>query len=328
MFEIETKRSSVRSVAAVANDIESVLVSSRSVPTGFGLLDTSLEGGLRTGDLTVVGGTPGVGKTTMVLQMARNIAMSGRRAVFACYDHDETSLLTRLLLLELGDLTEGSLESSSRTRARVRAIANGETTLGEELSGNLLLRAAHGRLQTYGDRLWLQSASRTATGLDELATAARQVGEGGTLFIDYMQKVPSLEPVSEDVRIDRVAAALKEIALEHNVAVVAVVVGDQGGLSVRRIRIQHVRGASGVAYESDVILMLNEKHLAVSKRHSAFDALAAEGFKQRVVMSIDKNRHGPDGIDLEFRKEFLHFRFDPDGGYVDEQLIDDLMFPE
>jgi replicative DNA helicase len=328
MFELESNRSSVRSVAAVADAIESTTVSSRSVPTGFGVLDQALEGGLRTGDLTVVGGTPGVGKTTLVLQMARNIAMAGKRVVFACYDHDETSLLTRLLMLELGDLTEGSIESASRTRARVRAVARGETTLGEELSGNLLLRAAHGRLQAYGDRLWLQSASRTTTGLEELSTAARQVGSGGTLFVDYMQKVPSVDSASEDVRIDHVAAALKEIALEHNVAVVAVVVGDQIGLSVRRIRIQHMRGASGVAYESDVILMLNEKYLAVSKRHSAFDAVAAESFKRRIVVSVDKNRHGPGGIDLEFRKEFLHFRFDPDGGYVDEQLIDDLMFPE
>jgi hypothetical protein len=40
-------------------------------------------------------------------------------------------------------------------------------------------------------------------------------------------------------------------------------------------------------------------------------------------MSIEKNRGGPNLIDLEFRKDFRHFRFDPDGGIVSEKLVDE-----
>lgn len=328
MFDVDSGRAGVRSLAAVAAGVESENGLARALPSGFQVLDSALEGGFRTGDLTVVGGSPGVGKTTMLLQWARNIAVDGKRAAFVCFDHDEMSLFTRLLLLELGDLTEGASESSTQTRAGVRAIAKGETTLAEELTGNLLLRAAHGRVQTYGDRLWLVTGTRSNAGLEELETAARQVGPGGVLFVDYLQRIPTTDGQPEDVRIDHLAAALKEIALRNDVAVVAIVVGDQSGLSVRRVRMHHIRGASGVSYEADVIMMMNEKYLAVSKLHSAFDSLAADTFKKRIVLSIDKNRHGPGGIDLEFRKDFLHFRFDPYGSYVDEQLIDDLMYPE
>jgi Predicted ATP-dependent serine protease len=44
------------------------------VPLGFGLLDKTIGGGLRAGELMLIGGAQGTGKTTMALQMARNVA--------------------------------------------------------------------------------------------------------------------------------------------------------------------------------------------------------------------------------------------------------------
>ena len=45
----------------------------RPLPTGFSPLDEVLNGGLRPGDLFVIGGPSGVGKTIFSLQVARNI---------------------------------------------------------------------------------------------------------------------------------------------------------------------------------------------------------------------------------------------------------------
>src|SRR4029079_5317674 len=42
-------------------------------PTGFDPLDTYLNGGLRSGELTLLGGPQGLGKTTWVLQLIRNV---------------------------------------------------------------------------------------------------------------------------------------------------------------------------------------------------------------------------------------------------------------
>jgi replicative DNA helicase len=87
----------------------------------------------------------------------------------------------------------------------------------------------------------------------------------------------------------------------------------------------HLRGSSAIAFESDVILMLNDKHKAVSKVHLSYDPIGAQGFKDWVVMSVEKNRGGPNLIDLEFRKDFTHFRFDPRGGLVTEKLVSERM---
>src|SRR5688572_15168958 len=77
------------------------------IPTYFHALDSALNGGIRPGDLVLVGGTPGVGKTIVTLQWARNIALSGVTVIYACYEHEETALLGRLLALEMGDLPHG-----------------------------------------------------------------------------------------------------------------------------------------------------------------------------------------------------------------------------
>jgi replicative DNA helicase len=318
----------VRSASEVVTELEDGTTSVRTITTGFAVLDRVLGGGLSVRDLTVLGGVPGAGKTAMALQWSRNMAANGHKVVYACYDHDYVTLLSRLLMLEIGDLTGGSDAKSLQARAAIRAVARGERTLVDAADESLLVRAAHSRVQAYGENLSLLSAEWMVTGLEELGAAADDAGTGGVLIVDYLQKVPIEGALSEAIRVDHVGAGLKDIALSKQVAVVAVVVAEQSGLNVRRLRQHHLRGASGIAYESDVVMLLNEKYRAVSKKHSAYDPLRAQDFKRWIVLSISKNRHGPADIDLEFIKDFPHFRLDPDGRHVEEQLIDDMMYPE
>lgn len=53
----------------------------RPVPTGLPELDRALAGGLVAGSVTLVGGEPGVGKSTLLLQVAAAVAGQGRRAL-------------------------------------------------------------------------------------------------------------------------------------------------------------------------------------------------------------------------------------------------------
>ena len=55
----------------------------------------------------------------------------------------------------------------------------------------------------------------------------------------------------------------------------------------------------------------------------AYDPVRAETFHNFTVFTIEKNRGGPNLIDIEFRKDFLYYRFDPQGGIVAEKLIDE-----
>ena len=51
-------------------------------PTGFGELDRVLGSGIVKGSLVLVGGDPGIGKSTLLLQVCRNLAGAGKRALY------------------------------------------------------------------------------------------------------------------------------------------------------------------------------------------------------------------------------------------------------
>ncbi len=300
------------------------------IPTGFDLFDKVLDGGLRTRDLLLVGGVPGVGKTVLTLQWARNIASAGFKTAYVCYEHDEEALASRLLAVEVGEVKASEVGVRSRqTLAVIQDVSLAERRLGDEVEEDPLLRGALEFMSQYSDHLSLIRASGSTTGVEELREIAMHLGSGGTLFVDYLQKVPLGDQTWTDAeRSIRQAEEMKELAMEYDVAVVAVTAADSSGLNVRRVRPHHLRGAAGLTYEADQIVLLNEKSLSVSKRHSAFDPVQAKQFKRDVVLTIEKNRRGKSGIDLEFTKDFVHFRFQTDGRFVEEQLIDEMLFPE
>ena len=294
--------------------------------TGFWPLDEVLAGGCRQGDLVLVGGKPGEGKTVAVLQWARHMASNGAAALFACYEHDEVTLLTRLLSCELGAVVEArGCDDEFRLdelRQGLRAVATGARGLREVLDSDELLLEAEAAVNVYGDRLTLLRASGTRTDVAEFARLVEAHGADDTvLFVDYLQKVPvHPEPAEEAERVKRVAEALKELALTLGVAVVAVAAADRVGLDARRLRLHHFRGSTALAYEADVALVLNAKMAVVSKAHLAYDTTRAAEFRRQVVFSVEKNRNGAAGVDLEFRKDFANYRFHPSGSSVMERL--------
>jgi replicative DNA helicase len=45
-----------------------------------------------------------------------------------------------------------------------------------------------------------------------------------------------------------------------------------------------------------------------------------------VVCSVEKNRHGRDHAELEFRKRLGHCHFEPRGQVVEQDLVDERIF--
>ena len=296
-----------------------------SYRTGFDPLDRLLEGGIRPHDLILVGGVPGVGKTVLAMQWARQMALDGRTVVFVCYEHEEHVLLQRLLSLELGMIAGADdVTELGELRSLIVELTEGRKDLSELLVDRPLLALAIEAFEQYADRLLLIRGSGAGTGLPELATMVSDVEGDPVLFVDYLQKVAvQPEPETEGDKVRRVAEGLKDLALSYEIPVVAVVAADFDGLTARRLRLHHLRGSSALAYECDVAVLLNDKFRSVAKRHLAYDPVKAETFKQWAVATIEKNRGGLAMVDTEFRKDFAHYRFDPVGRHLAETLVDE-----
>jgi replicative DNA helicase len=320
-------RRPTRTASDLLELLQSVDTSSKDpAATGFSPLDEILGGGMAQGDLLLVGGRPGQGKTVATLQWARSLTASGAVAIFACYEHDELALVSRLLLGELADaaVEQGCTDvlRLDRLGRALRDVGTGRTDVRTVLRSDPLLGRAAERFRAYADRLVLVRASTAWTDLAELDRLVdRHGGERTALFVDYLQKVPAGSHAhGEAEQVKRVAEGLKELALSRSVPVVATVAADTTGLRARRLRLVHCQGSSTPAYEADVGVVLNDKLDIVSKVHLAYDTTRAATFRSLVVFTVEKNRRGEAGVDLEFRKDFAHYRFDPVGGRVMEQL--------
>jgi replicative DNA helicase len=332
----DRNRSKVRSVRdtldlVLALDTDPDRVPTARIATGFDLIDRVLDGGLRAHDLMLLGGSPGVGKTVAALQLARHVAIHGRTALYLSYEHDEPTMLGRLLALELGEMSRPNIAPEiDRLRGVVVEASAGFRSLDEAIRTEPLVADACERISSYADRLLLVrgSGAHTDLALIEAAVTASGTDDGGVLVVDYLQKVAvHPEPTDEAEKVTRVSEGLKELALSHDLAVLALVAADWEGLRAGRVRLHHLRGSSALAYECDVAVIMNHKYDVVSRVHLTYDTVRAETFKQQVVFSIEKNRGGTAMVDLEFRKDFLHYRFEPRGSYMAERSIDDRLEP-
>ncbi len=326
-------------MGAVLGEVDRRLTAGQSAvgrvwPTGFQPLDAYLGGGVRAGELTLLGGPQGLGKTMLALQALRNVVAGGDRGVYFSFEHPPTLLLERLLALEAGEAYGPEAVPLRRIRDALESADGRTGSLAHRLAdepGGLEALAAVG---AWGDRLLVHRSAGSRTTVDEIervAVAAQGAGlEAPLLVVDYLQKVASPDPgLSEEDRVTAVVQGLKDLALRLGVPVLAVVAaGNEGIASGRRLRTHHLRGSSALAYEADVILIMNDKFDVVARHHLVYDAQRAARFRDYIVLSVEKNRGGLDRVDLEFRKRFDQGRFEAAGALVDEQLVDERVYVE
>lgn len=332
-------QNNLQSISDVIADADSRLVSGQSAAaevwaTGFPALDAQLGGGLRAGELTLLGGPQGLGKTTFALQMLRNVAVNGGVGLYFSFEHDPVTMLERLVALESGE----ALGLDGMPLARVRgALQQADGQLGDLATRLSIVPGgadAVAAVKSYADRLHMHRSAGKDTDLEQIQRTIETVAQRGAgrpvVVVDYLQKIPvrgSFE--SEEERVTRVVEALKDLSLELEVPIFSIVAADKAGLEAgKRLRIGQLRGSSALAYEPDVVLILNDKFDVVARHHLVYDVGNAERFRNWVVLSIEKNRGGMDKIDLEFRKRFEQSRFEVGGQSVEEQLVDERVYVE
>jgi replicative DNA helicase len=306
------------------------------VPLGFSPLDKTIGGGLRAGELLLIGGAQGTGKTTMAVQMARNIVLGGQASVlYICFEHDEEYLLNRIIAMEsalsqLPARTGGVKLQDVRKEILGTWLAQGSDSA--DLSANPRLKPALERINRYGANLFLLRGSQTTTTIENMNALIEKYKEIAgerrlVVFIDYMQKVPVIpDPPTETEKVTIVVNGLKDVALANHVPMISIVAADKEGLKAARLRNHHLRGSSAINYEADIILILNEKYQIVAKVNIEFNPYQAQRFRDWVICTVEKNRGGQNAVDLEFQKHFEYSCFDGNGRTVQEKLIEERLY--
>jgi DNA repair protein RadA/Sms len=174
------------------------------MPTGLAELDRVTGGGIVPGSALLIGGEPGIGKSTLLLQVAAAFAAAGRRAVY--FTGEEATAQVRLRAERLG-LAQAPLELASET-----SLSNVLATLAEGKPTDLVVIDS---IQT----LW-------ADGLEAAPGTVSQVRAAAQALIRFAKTEGAALLIVGHVTKDGQIAGPKVI--EHMVDTVLYFEGDRG----------------------------------------------------------------------------------------------------
>ena len=113
-------------------------------PVGIGEVDRVLGGGMVPGAAILVGGEPGIGKSTLLLQLAASLAASGGRALVASAEEslDQIGLRARRLGIDADGVlltserdVDAIIEASRQTRPDLLVVDSIQTVAVKEVGG-------------------------------------------------------------------------------------------------------------------------------------------------------------------------------------------------
>ena len=283
------------------------------MPLGFTPLDKTIGGGLRAGELLLIGGAQGTGKTTMAVQMARNIVMGGQASVlYVCFEHDEEYLLNRIIAMEsalphlpgradgvkLQDVRKEILGTWLAQGGELRRPDRPTPACGRPSSASTATARTCSCCAARRPRARSRTCTSWSQRYKELSGDRRLV-----VFIDYMQKVPVIPSRRPRPRRSPTwSTASRTWRSRWRCRMISIVAADKEGLKASRLRNHHLRGSSAINYEADIILILNEKYQIVAKVNIEFNPYQAQRFRDWVVVTVEKNRGGQNAVDLEYRE--------------------------
>ena len=132
-----------RASASPMNMSEISIKSEERIPTGIGELDRVLGGGIVTGSLSLVGGDPGIGKSTLLLQVCRNLVNARRKVLYVSGEESAHQIKMRAerigafedeLLLFCETILEEILEGIRKVHPEFVVIDSIQTMFSEELT--------------------------------------------------------------------------------------------------------------------------------------------------------------------------------------------------
>lgn len=186
-------------IVDVALDFSAMIANERRVvKTGMSGFDRA-TGGLERQTLTIVAARPSMGKTALALQMARNAAAAGQKALFFSLEMSREGLWARAAC-GVAEVDYRDVLSKSLTDAQMTRLHQVSTDLASTLSPNLIIDD--------GSRITLE---------DIWQRVARY--QPDIVFVDHQKLVTHDEP-NPVSRAGKVAWGLKQVAKEYNCPVV------------------------------------------------------------------------------------------------------------
>lgn len=274
----EALEATMREIDANSNRPDGVY----GVPTDFIELD-ELTGGLHGGQMIVIAARPGVGKSTLALDIARSAAIHHHMAtVFFSLEMSRTELAMRVLSAEgkisMGRLKKGDLDTEGWT--------NLATLQGRIDSAPLFID---------------DSPNMTLMEIRAKCRRLKQRNDLKLVVLDYLQLMSSGKKVeSRQQEVSEFSRSLKLLAKELDVPVIALSQLNRGSeqRTDKRPMVSDLRESGSIEQDADIVILLHREDMYNPESDRVGEA----------DMIIAKHRGGPTRtIPLAFSGKYSRF---------------------
>ena len=266
----------------------------RCLPTKFVDLDRQLSGGLRPGNLIVLAGRPAMGKTSLGVNIAYQVARSDVPALFLSMEMPEQELADRLIAQSgsvfLSSVLAGDMEGDNGDRIMYAVSV---------LEGLPLVIDDQGGLTLF-----------------DVASKARSVKRKhglGLLVLDYLQLM-SGDGDNRNQQIEQITRGLKALAKELDIPIIALSQLSRKceERTNKRPMSSDLRESGAIEQDADVILFVY--------RDEEYNPNSTDKGTAEIIIS--KNRQGQNGmVRMSYQGCFTRFN-DLDPGWHPEQLVE------
>lgn len=283
-------------------------VNTPATATGFTALDSILDGGLYEG-LYILGAITSLGKTTLALQIADQIADSGRDVLIFSLEMARAELMSksisRLTLLDVLD-NNGDISNAKTNRG---ITAGARWTNYSQREKDLIQRA----ISSYGEyapHIFIHEGIGDI-GTEYIRETVRKhklfTGQAPVVLVDYVQILaPHDVRATDKQNTDKAVLELKRISRDYKIPVIGISSFNRASYK-EEVALDAFKESGSLEYGSDVLIGLQLK--GAGKKD--FNNTEAKRKNPREIeLVILKNRNGKTGekVELEYYPLFNYFK--------------------
>lgn len=240
--------------------------------TGFEELDCQLGGGMFRSEVYVIGARPGMGKTTLGINIAENVASSGLAVLFVSLEMTENQIMAKRIALE------GGLQYTEVMSGRLD-----ET--GVERMHDVIERIAK-------RPFYLTTKSGMTVG--EISKVARQIPNLSAIIVDYLGLIPPAVESQSKPRYEQmteISAGIKALAKGLNVPVLALAQLNRENMTRKdkRPTMSDLRDSGAVEQDAGAIILLHRPEYYETHEPGEMPE------QEDIELNVAKNRHASPG---------------------------------
>lgn len=264
------------------------------IPVGFPAVDQAIGGGLRNGTHIVMA-IPGAGKTTLAINMMRNMIKAGYDVIFVSAEMAYEDIIAKILSLQSLEL-ETPLDANE-----VMTLGQCEdgAKIAEKLASCCLPLAQH-TIIVPRERIDSPDAIGHIVG-----NYCECTGKKPVVIIDYLQILATKFPQGTDKQsVDAMLAKIGDMAGKYGVAVLLICSINRDSYT-KKLTISSCKDSGTIEYAAETIMALDYTDASKGSDYWANNPDAP----REVSLHLLKNRFGPMGakIDMRFYARYNYF---------------------